>query len=107
MTAEKAMYLKTPGRAIKALYGNSRANQAYFKCRSCTNGSMKEVAGCEIYQCALWSRRPGKDVNRVRPEGTVPSLDELRALLPQLTDEEKEAVRTKLTGGSKQCQSTK
>lgn len=47
----------------------TRARAIRLKCRDCCCGSAAEVRRCEIYDCALWTYRMGREVP---PPGQVP-----------------------------------
>lgn len=94
-TFEDEIRLKKPGKAMAADHGSSRAKAIELKCESCA-GSLTEAKKCTVQTCFLFPYRPGRGA---RNEGVVPTVEEYRVFLPELTDEEKEAVRRQLQGG--------
>lgn len=93
-TVEDDLRGKKPGKAMAADHGNSRSKAIELKCESCA-GSLTEAKRCTVQTCFLFPYRPGRGE---RAAGVVPTVDEYQAMLPQLTDEEREAVRRQLAG---------
>lgn len=51
--------LKTPRRAVRALFGRSRSNAIKAFCVDCAGGSSIEARKCPADDCPLWQFRPG------------------------------------------------
>lgn len=77
---ENIIRRKKPGRAKRALYGNSRSAAIAEFCDTCMGGSTSEVKKCQDQVCQFWTFRGVADV---RSPNSVPSLLELDALLAE------------------------